>query len=54
MANLKCNLGLAKGGAGEKNGEERVIAILMSLVCSLVPFGVFYCFSGFLTLKPDR
>ena len=35
----------------EKTGRSRVTVIFMSLVRSLVPFGVFQCFSGFLTVK---
>ena len=37
-----------------KTGKSRVTVIIMSLVRSLVPFGLFLCFSGFLTVKLDR
>ena len=37
-----------------KTWKSRVSFIFMPLVRSLVPFGLFKCFSGFLTVKLDR
>ena len=43
-----------RSASKEKTGRSRVTVIFMSLVRSLVPFGVFQCFLGFLTVKLDR